>query len=238
MALVGDTLYVANTDALVRFPYEGGATQITARGSKVVDLPAGSINHHWTKNVIASEEGSKFYVTVGSNSKQMHGSAKRRRLSASSSAALVRDCCHPSDIRRARSHAPSDSDAPPLFDPICDCYPQSIVGRRELGNLIELVELQSAAFDSLNDLTLSFRFDRVRVHWIVGLRQLRRGLSMNFLDDQICVRKLIEFLFLKRRRLGRHRRRCRRQRLLLGDLGRRVPTDDHRQQTCDKRRRV
>jgi glucose/arabinose dehydrogenase len=68
MALVGDTLYVANTDAIVRFPYKTGDTQITASGTKVVDLPAGPINHHWTKNVVASPDGSKLYVAVGSNS--------------------------------------------------------------------------------------------------------------------------------------------------------------------------
>lgn len=68
MALVGDTLYVANSDAVVKFPYAAGATRITAGASHVVDLPAGSINHHWTKNLIASPDGSKLYVTVGSNS--------------------------------------------------------------------------------------------------------------------------------------------------------------------------
>ena len=68
MTLVGSTLYVANTDAIVRFPYTKGQTQITAPGVKVVDLPAGKINHHWTKNVIASPDGSRLYVTVGSNS--------------------------------------------------------------------------------------------------------------------------------------------------------------------------
>lgn len=68
MALVGGDFYVANTDALVRFPYENGATRITAPGVKVADLPAGPINHHWTKNVIASRDGSRLCVTVGSNS--------------------------------------------------------------------------------------------------------------------------------------------------------------------------
>ncbi|BAP80839.1 L-sorbosone dehydrogenase [Pseudomonas sp. MT-1] len=68
MALVGDQLYVANTDALVRFPYTPGMTRIDAAGEKVVDLPAGPINHHWTKNVIASPDGSRLYVTSGSNS--------------------------------------------------------------------------------------------------------------------------------------------------------------------------
>ena len=68
MTLIGHDLYVANTDAILRFPYVEGETQITQPGVKVVDLPAGSINHHWTKNVIASRDGSHLYVTVGSNS--------------------------------------------------------------------------------------------------------------------------------------------------------------------------
>jgi glucose/arabinose dehydrogenase len=68
MTFVGHDFYVANTDAIVRFPYSDGETQITRPGAKVVDLPAGSINHHWTKNVIASRDGSRLYVTVGSNS--------------------------------------------------------------------------------------------------------------------------------------------------------------------------
>ncbi len=67
MALVGDTLYVANADAVVAFPYEEGATEITAEPEKIVDLPAGR-NHHWTKDIVASQDGSKLYVTVGSNS--------------------------------------------------------------------------------------------------------------------------------------------------------------------------
>ncbi|WP_454886773.1 PQQ-dependent sugar dehydrogenase [Sphingomonas oryzagri] len=68
MALVGDTLYVADTDALLAFPYRTGETRIAGTPHKVTDLPAGPINHHWTKNVIASPDGSKLYVTIGSNS--------------------------------------------------------------------------------------------------------------------------------------------------------------------------
>ncbi len=68
MALVGDSLYVANTDAVVRFPYMTGQTQITAPGTKVVDLPGGPLNHHWTKTLLASPDGTKLYVGVGSNS--------------------------------------------------------------------------------------------------------------------------------------------------------------------------
>jgi glucose/arabinose dehydrogenase len=68
MALVGSDFYVANTDAVMRFPYVDGATRITDAGTKVVDLPGGPLNHHWTKGLIASPDGSKLYVTVGSNS--------------------------------------------------------------------------------------------------------------------------------------------------------------------------
>ena len=68
MTLVGNDLYVADTDRLIRFPYKEGDTQINAQPTKVVDLPGGTLNHHWTKNVIASRDGSKLYVTTGSNS--------------------------------------------------------------------------------------------------------------------------------------------------------------------------
>ena len=68
MALVGDSLYVANTDAIVRFPYTAGATRIDAAGTKLTDLPGGPRNHHWTKSLIASRDGTKLYATVGSNS--------------------------------------------------------------------------------------------------------------------------------------------------------------------------
>ena len=68
MALIGGDLYVANTDAVLRFPYVVGNTAIRATGVKIVDLPGGPINHHWTKNLIASTDGGKLYATVGSNS--------------------------------------------------------------------------------------------------------------------------------------------------------------------------
>ena len=68
MALVGNDFYVATTDAVLRFPYAEGQTRISEPGSKVADLPAGRINHHWTKNILASPDGSKLFVTVGSNS--------------------------------------------------------------------------------------------------------------------------------------------------------------------------
>ncbi|GGJ98003.1 PQQ-dependent sugar dehydrogenase [Pseudomonas matsuisoli] len=68
MALIGNDLYVANTDAIVRFPYQPDATRIDAKGEKVADLPGGPINHHWTKDLIASRDGSRLYATAGSNS--------------------------------------------------------------------------------------------------------------------------------------------------------------------------
>jgi glucose/arabinose dehydrogenase len=67
MTLVGSTLYVANADALVAFPYSAGATRIDAAPRKIADLPSGR-NHHWTKSLVASADGSKLYVGVGSNS--------------------------------------------------------------------------------------------------------------------------------------------------------------------------
>jgi glucose/arabinose dehydrogenase len=66
MALVGDNFYVANTDAVMRFPYKDG--EITGAGVKLADLPGGPLNHHWTKNILASKDGQRLYATVGSNS--------------------------------------------------------------------------------------------------------------------------------------------------------------------------
>ena len=68
MALVGNDLYVADTDEVLKFTYKPGATSIAEPGVKVTDLPAGTINHHWTKNIIASADGAKLYATTGSNS--------------------------------------------------------------------------------------------------------------------------------------------------------------------------
>ncbi|NUY35283.1 sorbosone dehydrogenase family protein [Paraburkholderia sp. JPY303] len=68
MALIGNQLYVADTDALLRFDYVRGVTQITSPGVKVAELPAGPINHHWTKNILADRSGKHLYITVGSNS--------------------------------------------------------------------------------------------------------------------------------------------------------------------------
>jgi glucose/arabinose dehydrogenase len=68
VALVGNDLYVANTDVIVRYPYQTGDTKITAAGETLTPLPGGPIDHHWTKSLVASPDGSKLYVGVGSNS--------------------------------------------------------------------------------------------------------------------------------------------------------------------------
>lgn len=68
MALVGNMLYIANTDAVVKVPYIDGTTAITAEPVRVLDLPAGPRNHHWTKSLIASADGARLYVGIGSNS--------------------------------------------------------------------------------------------------------------------------------------------------------------------------
>ena len=68
VALVGNDLYVANTDAIVRYPYTTGDTKITAPGTVLTPLPGGPIDHHWTKSLVASPDGSLLYVGIGSNS--------------------------------------------------------------------------------------------------------------------------------------------------------------------------
>jgi glucose/arabinose dehydrogenase len=68
MALIGDNFYVADTDAVLRFPYHDGETHIGEPGAKIAALPAGTINHHWTKNIVASPDGRYLYASIGSNS--------------------------------------------------------------------------------------------------------------------------------------------------------------------------
>ena len=68
MALIGNTFYVANSDAVVRFPYSAGATEITASGTRLTPLPGGKLNHHWTKSLVASRDGKRLYAGIGSNS--------------------------------------------------------------------------------------------------------------------------------------------------------------------------
>ncbi len=79
MALVGSTLYVANTDALMAFDYAPGATSITAPGRKIIDLPATGANSHWTKTLVASPDGRILYVGIGSNSNIADGGLAAER---------------------------------------------------------------------------------------------------------------------------------------------------------------
>lgn len=74
MLIMGDYFYVGNTNGVVRFPYQPGATKITAAGQKILNLPEGGYNNHWTRNLLASKDGTKIFVTVGSGSNaQEHG---------------------------------------------------------------------------------------------------------------------------------------------------------------------
>ena len=73
MALVGENFYVANTDSVMRFAYRSGADRIEGAGTKIVDLPAGPNNQHWTRGLLASADGSKLYVSVGSDSNIAEG---------------------------------------------------------------------------------------------------------------------------------------------------------------------
>ena len=82
MALIGDSLYVANTDSVVRFPYKDGQTKIAAKGTVVLHLPAGGYNNHWTRNLLASADGSKLYVAVGSASNVGERGIKEESLRA------------------------------------------------------------------------------------------------------------------------------------------------------------
>ncbi len=83
MALVGSDFYVANTDAILRFPYRAGDTRIAAAGARLTGLPAGPRNHHWTRTIVASPDGSRLYASVGSNSNVAeHGMAEEEGRAA------------------------------------------------------------------------------------------------------------------------------------------------------------
>ncbi|MBX9681884.1 MAG: sorbosone dehydrogenase family protein [Gemmataceae bacterium] len=82
MALVKDTLFVANTDGVVKFPYKTGQTRIDDEGTKILDLPAGGYNNHWTRNLLPSLDGSKLYISVGSASDHGEFGSKHEMLRA------------------------------------------------------------------------------------------------------------------------------------------------------------
>ena len=80
MLVLGHALYVANTDGVLKYPYRAGQTKIAGPGQKIMRLPAGGYNNHWTRNLLASPDGSKIYVTVGSASNVMeHGAKEEER---------------------------------------------------------------------------------------------------------------------------------------------------------------
>jgi glucose/arabinose dehydrogenase len=68
MLVIGNWFYVANTNAILRYPYKAGQTKITGKGEKIIDLPAGKHNRHWSRNIIANGDNSKIYIAVGSGS--------------------------------------------------------------------------------------------------------------------------------------------------------------------------
>ncbi|HEY1189491.1 MAG TPA: PQQ-dependent sugar dehydrogenase, partial [Gemmata sp.] len=82
MALIGDHLFVANTDSVVRFPYKAGDTKVTAKGTPVLYLPIGGYNNHWTRNLLSNADGSKLYVSVGSASNVGENGMKEEALRA------------------------------------------------------------------------------------------------------------------------------------------------------------
>ncbi len=83
MALIGSNLYVANTDAVMRFPYADGDDLISASGTVVANLPAGNINHHWTKGLIAAPDGKHLYASIGSNSNVAENGIEEEKARAS-----------------------------------------------------------------------------------------------------------------------------------------------------------
>jgi len=82
MLIMGDYFYVGNTNSVMRFPYQPGATKITAVGQKILDLPEGGYNNHWTRNLLASKDGKKIFVTVGSGSNVMENGVENEKRRA------------------------------------------------------------------------------------------------------------------------------------------------------------
>jgi glucose/arabinose dehydrogenase len=128
MVLVGDDFYVANSDAIVKFPYHEGDTRITAPGAKLADLPAGTINHHWTKDLTASPDGSKLYATVGSNS-----NAGENGIEAETNRAAVLEVDRASGKWRVFASGLRNSNGP-SFQPQSGALWVTVNERDELGN--------------------------------------------------------------------------------------------------------
>jgi len=80
MLVLKDFFYIANTDGLYRYPYKNNQLKLETKGEKILELPAGGYNNHWTRNLLASPDGSKIYVSVGSGSNNAeHGVDKEVR---------------------------------------------------------------------------------------------------------------------------------------------------------------
>ena len=77
MLLIGNNFYVANTDGVLRYSYQPGATKITGDGQRILGLPKGGYNNHWTRNLLASPDGTTIYVTVGSGSNVQENGAEQ-----------------------------------------------------------------------------------------------------------------------------------------------------------------
>ena len=109
MALIGNDLYVANTDAIVKFPYTPGATSITAPGTKLTDLPGGELNHHWTKNIIASPRRHQALCHRGlqqQRRRERHGGRRGpRRDLGSRRQPRARSACSPPALRNPNGMA-------------------------------------------------------------------------------------------------------------------------------------
>ncbi|MBW3549338.1 MAG: sorbosone dehydrogenase family protein [Proteobacteria bacterium] len=128
MTLVGDSLYVANTDAVVRFPYRRGVLRIEAPGEQVAELPAGPINRHWTRNVVADASGQRLFVTVGSNSNIAEYGMEQE---------IGRAAVHELDLQTGEMHLFASGLRNPnglAFEPVTGALWVSVNERDELGS--------------------------------------------------------------------------------------------------------
>jgi hypothetical protein len=143
MVLVGEDFYVANSDAIMKFPYREGDTKITAPGTKLADLPAGTINHHWTKDLTASPDGSKLYATVGSNS-----NAAENGIAAEENRAAVLEVDRASGKWRVFASGLRNPNGP-SFQPQSGALWVTVNERDELGNELVpdyMTSVQDGAF--------------------------------------------------------------------------------------------